>query len=72
MPPGLGEEAREEGVLRRGGLESGALGSCELDPVKVTAAWLFMRAEHVGRRSRVLGGREGDERGREVRQEWGG
>lgn len=71
MPPGLGEEAREEGVLLRGGLEGGALGSCELDPVKVTAAWLFMRAEHVGRRSRVLGGREVDERGREVRQEWG-
>lgn len=71
MPPGLGEEAREEGALRRGGLEGGgALGSCELDPVKVTAAWLFMRAEHVGRRSRVLGGREVDERGRELRQEW--
>lgn len=30
-----------------------------------------MRAEHVGRRSRVLGGQEVDERGREVRQEWG-
>lgn len=67
MPPGLGEGAREEGVLRRGGLESGALGSCELDPMKVTASWLCMRAEHVGRRSRVLGGRGVDERGGEVR-----
>lgn len=72
MPPGLGEGSREEGVLWRGGLESGALGSCELDPVKVTAAWLFMRAEHVGRRSRVLGGRGVDERGGEVRHRNGG
>lgn len=72
MPPGLGEGAREEGVLWRGGLESGALGSRELDPVKVTVAWLFMRAEHVGRRSRVLGGGGGGREGwRGQTQEWG-
>lgn len=51
MPPGLGEVAGEKEVLPRDGLESGALGSRELDPVKVAATWLFMRAEHVGRRS---------------------
>lgn len=51
MPPGLGESAGEEEVLPRGGLESGALGSCEFDPMKAAATWLFMRTEHVGRRS---------------------
>lgn len=55
MPPGLGEVA-EEKVLPRGGLEGGALGSCELDPMKVAASWLFMRAECVGRRRWIFGG----------------
>lgn len=53
MPPGLGEVAGEEKVLPRGGLESGALGSCELDPGTVAAGWLCMRTEHVGGRSWV-------------------
>lgn len=50
-------------------LKVGLLGAVNL---KVTAAWLFMRAEHVGRRSRVLGGRGVDERGGEVRHRNGG
>lgn len=41
MPPGLGEVAGEEEVLPRGGLESEAPGSCELDP----AVWRGKRQE---------------------------
>lgn len=45
MPPGLGEAAEEEEVQPRGSLESRALRSHELDPIKGEAAWLFMRTE---------------------------
>lgn len=55
MPPGLSEVAGEEEVLPRGGLESGALGSCELDPANVAAIWLCIRTECVGRRNVFFG-----------------
>lgn len=65
MPPGLGEVAAEEEVLPRGGLESGAPGSCELDP----AVWLCMRTEREGGEAGVWGGggRDGEVRGRNGR-----
>lgn len=64
MPPGLGEVAGEEEVLPRGGLESEAPGSCELDP----AVWLCMRTEHLEGEAGVWGWGWAGWRGK--RQEW--